>query len=352
MKKILFTALMCCALPAAAQTEIAPYKPGVNAEGVTYFLPRTALRVDLLVEVKRYTPGEYAKYAERYLRVKDVAIEPSETWTIKEIHMDVFGKPDTTKVYTLKLKDKTIAPMVKLSDDGMLLAINAEPQPTTPFEGYTTEKGGRKLDSRQFMTEEILMAGSNAKTAQLCAQEIYSIRESKNLLNRGQADYMPTDGKQMEIMINNLNEQEEALAQLFLGYTLSETKTYTFYIDPTSDMDKQVLFRFSRHLGVVDADDLSGAPVYITIKDQHTVPAPEENPDARKKSARLDGIQYNVPSKAKVEIFTDQQPLVNAEVAFGQFGNVETLSSVLFNKRTETKVVFYDQTGGVKSIDE
>lgn len=352
MKKILFAALMCCTLQATAQTEITPYKPGVNAEGVTYILPRTALRVDLLVEVNRYTPGEYAKYAERYLRVKDVAIEPSETWTIKEIHMDVFGKPDATKVYTLKLKDKTIAPMVKLSDDGMLLAINAEPQQTTPFEGYTTEKSGRKLDSRQYMTEEILMAGSNAKTAQLCAQEIYSIRESKNLLNRGQADYMPTDGKQMEIMINNLNEQENALAQLFLGYTLSETKTYTFYVDPTGDMDKEVLFRFSRRLGVVDTDDLAGYPVFISIKDQHTVPAPVEGLDVRKKAIRLDGIQYNVPSKAKVEIFSEQQPLVNAEVAFGQFGNVETLSSVLFNKRTDTKVVFYDQTGGVKSIDE
>ena len=117
-------------------------------------------------------------------------------------------------------------------------------------------------------------------------------------------------------------------------------------------MDKEVLFRFSRRLGVVDTDDLAGYPVFISIKDQHTVPAPVEGLDVRKKAIRLDGIQYNVPSKAKVEIFSEQQPLVNAEVAFGQFGNVETLSSVLFNKRTDTKVVFYDQTGGVKSIDE
>ena len=107
-----------------------------------------------------------------------------------------------------------------------------------------------------------------------------------------------------------------ALAQLFLGYTLSETKTYTFYVDPTGDMDKEVLFRFSRRLGVVDTDDLAGYPVFISIKDQHTVPAPVEGLDVRKKAIRLDGIQYNVPSKAKVEIFSEQQPLVNAEVAF------------------------------------
>ena len=59
-----------------------------------------------------------------------------------------------------------------------------------------------------------------------------------------------------------------------------------------------------------------------------------------------------MPSKAKVELFTADQKLIDAEVAFAQFGNVETLSSVLFNKKTETKVVFYDQTGGIKTIDE
>lgn len=346
------TALLCCSLPVLAQTEITEYTPGVNAEGVTYFLPRTALRIDVLVEVKKYTPGEYAKYADRYLRTKDVVQEPTQTWSITEMHLDVLGKPDTQKAYTLKLKDKTIAPMVRLSDNGLLLAINTEPQPSTAFAGYTTGKSGKVLDSRQYMTEEILSAGSNAKTAQLCAQEIYSIRESKSLLNKGQADFMPTDGKQMEIMIKNLEEQEAGLSQLFLGHTLTETHAFTFYVDPTADMDKHILFRFSQHLGVVDADDLSGVPVYLNIKDQHTVPAPTAEENAKKKVVKLEGVQYNLPSKAKVEVFTAQQKYVDAEVAFGQFGNVETLSSVLFNKRTETKVVFFDQTGGIKSISE
>lgn len=352
MKKYLISSLLCCTLSAAAQTEITEYMPGTNAEGVTYFLPRTALKVDVLVEIKKYTPGEYVKYAERYLRVKNVATEPTQTCSIQKVNLDVFGKPDLQKVYTLKLKDKTIAPMVKLNDAGTLLAINTEPVVSTPFAGYTESKSGIVRDPRQHMTEEILSAGSNAKTAQLCAQEIYSIRESKNLLNRGQADFMPTDGKQLEIMIKNLEEQEAALTQLFLGYTLTETKAYTFYVDPEGDIEKQILFRFSQRLGVMDNDDLGGSPVYISVKDLHTAPAAVEDPNAKKKVVKLEGIQYNVPSKGKVEIFTPKQKLVEGEVAFGQFGNVETLSSVLFNKKTETKVVFFDQTGGIKSIDE
>ena len=47
------------------------------------------------------------------------------------------------------------------------------------------------LDPRTFLTQEILMASSSAKMAELVAQEIYNIRESKNALLRGEADNMP-----------------------------------------------------------------------------------------------------------------------------------------------------------------
>ena len=45
----------------------------------------------------------------------------------------------------------------------------------------TTQK--KKINPRDFLTEEILMAGSTAKMAELVAKEIYNIRESKNALS-------------------------------------------------------------------------------------------------------------------------------------------------------------------------
>lgn len=352
MKKLILNILMLLPFAAMAQTEVTPYAPGTNAEGVTYLLPRTVLLVDIEVETAKYTPGEYAKYADRYLRMKnDIGTEPKTTCKIQNIHLDAAGAPDTSKVYTIKLKDKTIAPMIRLNEQGILQAINTDPKPSIPFEGYKASKSGKVYNSRDFMTEEILMAGSTAKSAELCAQEIYAIRESKNNLNRGQADYNPTDGKQMEIMINNLNEQEAALMQLFAGYTTYETKAYTFYVDPKEDIEKQILFRFSQRLGVVDNDDLSGAPVYISVKDQHTVTEPVI--DEKKKKVKLEGIQYNIPSKAAIRIFdASNKSLLQGEVSVAQFGNVETLSGALFNKKTTTKVVFYDQTGAIMKIEE
>ena len=38
----------------------------------------------------------------------------------------------------------------------------------------------KKANPREFLTEEILMASSTAKMAELVAKEIYNIRESKN----------------------------------------------------------------------------------------------------------------------------------------------------------------------------
>ena len=350
MRKWLVYSLLTTSLSAVAQTEVSPYIPGVNAEGITYILPRTLLRVDVQVEAQHYTPGEYAQYAERYLRLKDVNTEASDTYTIKHIHLDVAGTPDTSKVFSIKLKDKTIAPMVKLSESGLLLAINAPASEYETFKGYPEHKEGKALNPRDYMTEEILMAGSSAKTAELCAQEIYSIRESKNSLNRGQADYMPSDGKQMEIMVNNMNEQEAGLTQLFSGVTLTETKNFTLYVDPDKDIQREILFRFSQRLGVVDKNDLSGAPVYINVTNLHTVPTADPVL-ADKKPKKLTGVQYNIPGKAKVEIYTSKDKLLEAEVALAQFGNMETLDSSLFNKKTSTKITFFDVTGGIKSIE-
>lgn len=75
----------------------------------------------------------------------------------------------------------------------------------------TTQK--KKINPRDFLTEEILMAGSTAKMAELVAKEIYNIRESKNALVRGQADNMPKDGEQLKIMLANLEEQEAAMTE-------------------------------------------------------------------------------------------------------------------------------------------
>ena len=70
-----------------------------------------------------------------------------------------------------------------------------------------------------YMTEEMLMTSSKAKLAELVAKEIYNIRESKNLIIRGQNEHMPKDAESLRIILAGLEEQEVALSQLFVGTT-------------------------------------------------------------------------------------------------------------------------------------
>ena len=58
--RTLLCGLALCTLGAVAQTEVSPYVPGATVEGVTYYLPRTALRLAVVAEKQVYTPENSA----------------------------------------------------------------------------------------------------------------------------------------------------------------------------------------------------------------------------------------------------------------------------------------------------
>ena len=70
----------------------------------------------------------------------------------------------------------------------------------------------------------------------------------------------------MQLVIEELEAQEQALTNLFVGVMTRTTEHYEVTVEPTGDLEKEILFRFSEHLGVVDADDLGGQPVYMNLK--------------------------------------------------------------------------------------
>lgn len=351
--RTLFYGLALYAIGATAQTEVATYVPGSTIEGVTYYLPRTALRLIVTAEKQVYTPGEFCKYADRYLRLPNVAQQGSIRWNIKSISMLPYGVPDAQKVYNIPLKKRTVAPLVGLTKDGILLSINAESQeeqlPAVP-KGTGAPK---HLNPRDYMNQSILSAGSNAKIAELTAEEIYDIRDSRTALIKGEADNMPKDGAQLKIMLDQLTMQETALTQLFKGTTDVSTEVFTIELTPTEFTDRMVLFRFSEKLGVVDNDDLSGEPVYLSLKNMNTLPQPVVDEKASKKKEKMEqGVYYNVPEQVAVSVFNSSKEFCKGEFPMGQFGNVEILSNLLFDKKTTTQVTFHQSNGAIKNLTD
>lgn len=348
IKKGLIAIGLLSALNVQAQ-DVSNYTPGTLTEGVVYYLPKTQIEIKVTATRVAYTPGELCQYANRYLRLQGVASKADKYWEIKSIQVNTVGVPDEKKAYAVKLKDKSVASQVELTEDGIIRAINTTaPQEQLPPTEPATETAKRK-DPYSFMTEEILLAGSNSKKAELIAREIYNIRESKNSLTRGQADYMPQDGAALRIMLNNLEEQEKALTELFTGYTERTEQTFTFRVEPEKELDGQVVCRFSKKLGVVSEDDLAGEPVYLSVTDGNTLPPADEEAKAKKK---LDGVIYNVPGKGNVTVKALGKTWFDSELPITQFGETEVLTDNLFNKKVNTRVVFNPVTGGIAKIDK
>ena len=74
-----------------AQTEVTPFVPGSTLEGIAYYLPRTAVRITVVAEKTVTRPGDFNKYAERYLTLRNVPQTESTTWSIKEIKMELMA---------------------------------------------------------------------------------------------------------------------------------------------------------------------------------------------------------------------------------------------------------------------
>lgn len=350
MKKNIFllSSALAMSLWASAQTEVTVGVMQGKDYGVTYMLPETRIEIQAYATKHTYVPGEFCQYADRYLRLPDVSDEPTVYWTLDKVETRIIGVPDKNHVYFVKMKDKTVAPLMELTEDGIIRSINL------PFSGEKgkekqtekTETQTKDIDPRSFLTEEILMTSSRAKMAELVAKEIYSIRESKNSLIRGEADNMPTDGNQLKIMLENLNIQEKAMVEMFAGKEAKDTKTITIRIEP-KEMENTVAFRFSTKQGVVDSDDLIGEPVYISIKNKNVptlTPATEEK-------KKLEGIIYNVPGQARVALEYKGKELFNDELPVTQFGCQEYLAPVLFNKKSTTTVLFDTTTGGLLKVN-
>lgn len=353
MKKRLFPLvglLLACTGNLHAQTEVTAGVMQGKDYGVTYTLPRTEIALTLQVTKHTYTPGEFCKYADRYLHQSNVLMDAEEHWTLDDVKADVVGVPDKDKVFFVKLKDKSTAPLIELTEEGIIRSINL------PYSGKKQEDNPQPafvsvripdIDPNSYLTEEILMASSTAKKAELVAKEIYYIRESRNALSRGEADYMPQDGAQMKLMLDNLNRQETALTSMFTGTVVEERHTFIVRILPT-EIDNALAFRFSRKMGLVDNDDLVGEPAYISIANLKSYATDDASLENGKKVA---GIAYNAPGMAHVSLTYDERKMVDCELPLTQFGITEYLAPVLFNKNAPTTVLFNTATGGLIKVD-
>lgn len=319
-------------------------------EGTPYYLPRTKMCLTVKVEKTSYTPGDFAAYAEKYMKLKDVKAQSQVSCRIIGLEMHTIGDRDTSKLYVAPTDMKSNIQKLSIGENGCLEAVNAEPKAVTKPAPFKAAPKPQSLNPRDYMNEDILSAGSSAKMAELCALEIYDIRDSRSTLNKGQADFMPKDGEQLRIMLANLDTQERALMQLFSGVTVKDTTETVITLNPTKPVDRQLMFRFSKWAGIVEDDDLSGSPYYISIDDLKMQPSIQEHYINAKGVKDNGGIYVNLPGKIKASVFSGSKLVAAYELYAAQFGETVRLNDAMFSKKFETSIVLNPVTGSAEVL--
>ncbi len=348
MRRRQFIALVCCALPLlpVAQDVVKLVPDKFNEYALNYYLPYTVADIEFVATKTVRKAGPYYKYAKKYLGVTDVVTEDSETWAIERVCMVPKGIADTGNRYQLTFKSGQ-TPYIYVNPEGLIYSINTDPEipelacpPVSPDEPDS-------IDVSRVLSEELLMSGSVAKMAEVAAKQIYRIRESRLDLLTGDVDKMPADGDSFKLIIAQLDEQEAALTALFLGTESIEQVVKRVEYCPEGDVEREVLFRFSDFLGFVDADDLSGAPVYLSI----TVTEKGEYPvDNKGNVVELPkkALAYTIPGKALVSLSYEGKTLIEEELPIAQLGVVYGLDASWFvDKKAPANAVFDATTGGL-----
>jgi len=354
MKYTLFTIIAAaCIAGATAQTTQKLSAGKINEYGLIYTLPVTTAEITLEAEKTVKTPGEFFKYAKKYLGT-DPITESSTAYELKSVNITPKGVSDPDKRYLVQFKAGS-APFIMINDQNMPLSINTdqvtpEPAPTLPVAHEGAPTILELPVAKQAVTAEMLQSPSSAKRAELAAARIYELRETRSEILAGNAENMPADGQAMKLVLDNISAQEEALTAMFLGTIQKSTEVTTVTITPGPTNPRSVIARLSMTDGFVDADNLSGAPIYVDIAVTERGELPK-NEKGEEKRFPKGGLAYNIPGKATVTVSYDGKEHASRSIDVAQYGVVFGLEPNLFtDKKAPAYVIFNPVTGAITEI--
>jgi len=344
--------LAAAVLPASGQQTKVLTADKHNEYGLIYSLPLTALDIEVTATREVRKAGPYYQYAKKYVGTDKVVKEDAEIWTIQSVKVRPYGAPNPDSRYLMQLKPGATT-FIGVAEDGMLLSINCDPvEPEDIEEPEVKPVEGENIADReylQYVDEDFIASQSSAKQAQMLAESLMEIRESKIALTRGTAETMPSDGKQLELMLNSLRHQEAAVTSAFLGNVTKETVVRNYCYTPLED-GHTVLFRMSDFVGFVDSDDYSGEPVYVNVKVIERGELPVDSKGEVKKMPK-DGVAYCVPGAAEISLTFKGKELFGNKFDIAQLGVVFGLNPDLFSdKKNPSYAVFDPNTGALKEI--
>lgn len=327
-----------------------------NDYALIYSLPTTVIDITLVAELTKTTPGEFNNYARLHLGLENVVRRDGFEADLTGAFINTRGISQNKDRWAAKMKSGS-SPFIMLDENNCILSINEEapapeaapelpvskPAPPTPLQ---TEA------AKQAVTQEMTRSSSLAKKAELASQRIFELREMRSDLISGQAENTPPDGKSLQIALDNISAQEEALTAMFAGTSAVATEVETFNFIPDSmGVSNYVIARISPTDGFVSSNNLSGEPIYLNLKviDKGQLPLSDKGEPL---SFPKGGLAYNIPGTALVSVVFRGKTIASKEVKLSQLGMTFGLDPAMFtDKKAPATAVFDPKTGALVTLD-
>ena len=317
---------------------------------LVYYSPKTTIRVDMTYTVEVHECGMFAEFAEAMLGAEEAVTEPQTIYRLKDAWINTRTATDYARPHKVSA-DAGIPLLLSINEKGVLRGYNVpanEEQPQHPNKPEE-DKGKRKPMPLSPFSEEVLEAATPLAQANAVAKQIFRLRETRNYLLNGEVEHAPADGEAMRLVLAELDKQERALTELFVGKKSTRTDHKIVLLDPEK---KEKLLFFSEENGFTNAENIDADTVCIRVELHPQQLKAADETKKKKKGAELSPIVYNLPGSGNVTVTTKGRVLGQRTVPVAQIGVDVPLPQNLFTGNELPVILFDEKTGNVKSISK
>lgn len=349
MKKLvlIFCVLFSLNLDAQYVTSLAKNAATPQDGGVTYFLPRNVIEVEVTIEETCYYMGPYSEYASSLLGLTNYIRENKTELNIVGVNVDTGVEADPNAVYFIAQdeKSKDPVPNIIMNENGIIIALGfdnmAYKDLTKPCRLYANDMMAAYEEEVSFIDvvempdngEDDEEGSANKKRitkddrANLAAEQIRKFRNAKYEIASGFQEVAYGDATR--VMLERLDNMEYEYLCLFKGKTVKRTYNKVFRITPESNQSNATVT-----LGKL----AGGETIKIQFDSKNTTPNVFPLGDDIKKSAQANKIFYRVPASTNVKVSSDNKILADKQLIISQFGEIQLVTikgnKALFNPNT------------------
>lgn len=349
MKKIFLVLLGACMLCGANAQVVKQDEPAL-----VYYSPKTSISLDFKYTVETFEPGIYASYAEAMLGATDAVKENKKEYALKSVQITTSTSTDYDRPHKVTAEGG-IPMLLTINGKGLLTGYNVpmaqEKKAASNIYNSTREKDKPKTMQNRIAPypEDVLKAATPMAQAHEVAKQIFHLRETRMYLLNGEVEHAPADGEAMKLVLAELDKQEQALTELFMGKRSKKICHKHVSLNP-EQADK--LYFFSDENGFTDAENVDADTIKVALKAQKQTLMPPAVTGKKQKAPALSQIVYNLPGSCDVNVLYKGRVMNRRTISVAQFGVDVPLSKDLFTGASLPVIVFDEKTGNIKSISK